>query len=144
MAESKCWCGGSTIAFDGKWHCNESEFHDPQATGRPAKVERLYVAGPMSNYPENNYPAFHDATDRLRDAGFLVVNPAEYGSGPEGASYQDLLRIDLQQMLTCHGVAMLDYWWESTGARNEIHVAGLLKMPCRTVEDWLMIAKENN
>lgn len=140
----RCWCGGGVDTMPGPeigtlgYVCRDSEFHDPLSTGRPEKVDRLYVAGPMSGYPENNYPAFHDATDRLRDAGFAVVNPAEYGD-PAGVRvhYVDLLRADLKEMLTCQGVALMDYWWESVGARNEVQVAGLLKMPCRSVSEWM-------
>jgi hypothetical protein len=116
--------------------CAGSKYHDPYADGRPKKIGKLYVAGPMSGYPENNYPAFHDATDRLRDAGYIVVNPAEYGTG-EAASYQDLLRADLLEMLQCDAVATLERWWESVGGRNEIQVAGLLRMPVRSVDEWL-------
>jgi hypothetical protein len=53
------------------------------------------------------------------------------------AHYVDFIREDLRMMLDCHGVATLDNWWESTGARNEVNVAGILKMPVRTVADWL-------
>lgn len=134
-----CWCGGG-IAFNsaGAEVCAESEFHDPLADGRPVKVDRLYVAGPMSGYPENNYPEFHHAADQLRDGGYLVANPAERETEfAKPAPYVDLLRDDLIQMFKCQGVAVLDNWWESTGARNEVMVAGLLRMPCRTVAEWL-------
>lgn len=30
---------------------------------------RTYIAGPMSNCPDYNYPAFHAAAARLRAAG---------------------------------------------------------------------------
>lgn len=126
-----CWCGGA----ETEGRCLESEFHDPLSNGRPPVIRKLYVAGPMSGYPENNYPAFNTAASALIQAGFIVINPAQFGG--TGGHYVDLLREDLKKMLTCHGVAMLPYWWESAGARNEIQVAGILKMPCRTVEDWL-------
>lgn len=118
--------------------CIDSDYHDPIATGRRAKVTMLYVAGPMSGHPENNYPAFNDNTSALRGAGYGVVNPAEF-SVPSGVRvhYVDLIREDLRQMLDCHGVAVLDGWWESHGARNEVNVAGMLKMPVRPVSEWL-------
>lgn len=134
----KCWCGGRVstqgVPPTDELHCLESPFHDPVATGKPDHVDRLYISGPMSGLPECNYPAFYHAADVLRDHGYLVTNPAEYGSN--GKHYVDLLRDDLKAMLDCHGVVMLEGWWESAGARTEVQVAGLLRMPCRTLEAW--------
>jgi hypothetical protein len=136
-----CWCGGKVadVRLGGQGAtCTESVFHDPLSNGRPQQVRTVYVAGPMSGYPENNYPAFHEAAERLREAGYAVVNPAEYGGPTEGRfHYVDLLREDLRQMLDAQGVCTLDNWWESTGARNEVNVAGLLKMPVRSLVEWL-------
>ena len=38
--------------------------------------KRIYISGPMTGMPEHNFPAFHAAADRLRKAGWSVVNPA--------------------------------------------------------------------
>lgn len=137
--KKKCWCGGRVglpliRTADTPERCMESEFHSPFATGRPERIETLYVAGPMSGYEDCNYPAFNEAADRLRAAGYMVVNPASFG---KGSHYVDFIREDLRLMLDCHGVAVLEGWWESVGARNEVQVAGILKMPTRTVAEWL-------
>lgn len=139
---SKCWCGGKVIkGLSGLKEvdvCIDGPTHDPFATGKPDKVCDIYVAGPMTGYPDSNYPAFNEAALRLRDVGYFVVNPAEISLEDQGPRhYVDFLREDLKQMLRCSGVAFLDGWWESSGARNEISVAGLLKMPVRSVGDWL-------
>lgn len=115
--------------------CLESVYHDPFSDGRPKSVRTLYVAGPMTGYPQNNYPEFHRIATRLRDAGYLVVNPAEFGS--DKGHYVDLLRQDLIGLLECDGVAFHGDWWESSGARNEVTVAGLLRMPVRSWQEWL-------
>lgn len=138
---SNCWCGGDVydnpLTDDGPV-CQAGPTHDPFATGKPDKVRRLYVAGPMSGYPESNYPLFHEVSARLRGAGYEVVNPAEVSLEREGkVHYLDFLREDLVQMLTCFGICVLPDWWESTGARNEVHVGGLLKMAVRTEAEWL-------
>ena len=52
---------------------------------RPRKI---YLSGPMSGLPENNYPLFNKAARALRDAGHDVYNPAESGwfeKGPRAA-----------------------------------------------------------
>lgn len=132
MDGRKCWCGGKVVGTA----CVDSRFHDPLATGtrEPEDITKLYVAGPMSGYPESNYPLFNRVSELLRQAGFEIVNPAEFGNGKH---YIDFLREDLRLMLDCHGVAVLDKWWESTGARNEVQVAGVLKMPVHPWADWL-------
>lgn len=134
----KCWCGGDAVHRTtelGGPICLESHLHDPFSDGRPARIERLYIAGPMSGYPDANYPAFNEVQELLEAAGFKTVNPATIHL--EKCHYVDLIREDLRQMLDCHGVATLDFWWESAGARNEVQVAGILKMPVRSYTDWL-------
>lgn len=140
----KCWCGGGVNLVLGssidRAICSESEFHDPFADGRPVEIKWLYIAGPMSGMKQNNYPLFNKVEKQLQNAGYSVINPAAFGD--RGSHYVDLLREDLRQMLNCHGVAVLDNWWESTGARNEVMVAGLLKMPVRTFQEWLYIQEK--
>lgn len=130
----QCWCKGRVVRTDDNVVCSDSVYHDPFATGAPDRIDTLYVAGPMTGYPECNYPAFNEAADRLRGAGYHVVNPASFGNGRH---YVDFIREDLRMLLDCHGVATLDGWWESVGARNEAQVAGILKMPVRPLTEWL-------
>jgi hypothetical protein len=131
-AFQKCWCGGKVNSMGS---CVESPLHDPHSTGRPERISRLYIAGPMSGYPEANYPAFDEAQYRLEAAGYIAVNPTKVHVAR--CHYVDLIREDLRVMLDCHGIAVLENWWESTGARNEVSVGGILKMPVRTVPEWL-------
>lgn len=138
---TKCWCGGRAVMSDtlpSGWACLESVWHDPTSEGTKQQIRTLYVAGPMTGYPANNYPAFNEATHELRKVGFEVVNPAEFGANSP-ASYVELLKRDLHALLECDGVAVIDKWWESVGARNEVQVAGLLKMPVRSIAEWIQI-----
>lgn len=41
------------------------------------KTMRVYLAGPMTGYKENNFPAFARAAEALRNLGLDVVSPAE-------------------------------------------------------------------
>lgn len=137
----RCWCGGPTAPSDVgplALVCLESVWHDPTNQGDKTSVRTLYVAGPMTGYVENNYPAFNVAAHELRSVGFEVVNPAEFGSD-QPTSYTELLKRDLHALLECDGVATIDKWWESVGARNEVQVAGLLKMPVRSIAEWTQI-----
>lgn len=136
---NKCWCGGEAAARTeelGGPICLESKLHDPFATGKPGRIDTLYIAGPMTGYPDCNYPHFNEVEERLDAAGFKVVNPARVHIDRKH-HYVDLIREDLRQMLDANGVATLECWWESIGARNEVQVAGILKMPVRPWQEWL-------
>ena len=131
-----CWCGAEVIEIFGGYECQASNFHAPYALGlRPIRM--LYVAGPMTGHPECNYPAFMAASWQLRNAGFRVWNPAERVDSHVARHYVDLLRDDLKGLLECDGVAILPGWEFSVGARNEVTVAGVLRMPVKPVADWL-------
>lgn len=135
-----CWCGGAVSYSSVDGHpctpvCADSPYHDPFATGKKDVVKKLYIAGPMTGYPACNYPAFNMVEEHLLKAGFEVVNPAKVSAG-QRAHYVDYLREDLRAMLDCDGVALLPDWEFSTGARNEVNVAGLLKMPVKNWEEW--------
>jgi len=104
---------------------------------RPLSDHTLYIAGPMSSYPEHNFPAFHEAEKLLRDKGFRVANPVSINT-VMGQPWEYYMREDLLLMLQCAtGVAVLSGWQESKGATFEVHVAHVLKMPVLTVERWL-------
>lgn len=139
MSLKTCWCGGPTVwSMDKRKDvCGEVEYHDPFAKGGTpvGEVRKLYIAGPMSGLAQANYPAFNRAAELLEAAGYEVVNPAN--TELEAAHYVDFLREDLRWMLGCEGVATLDEWEFSTGARNEVQVAGILRMPVRSIGWWL-------
>lgn len=98
---------------------------------------RLYVAGPMRDYPEFNFPLFDSVSAELRAQGHTVMNPAEhdraaykgieqwpgYASGditlcPE-FNFHDAMRWDLSKVLQCDGIVLLPNWEHSSGARTE-------------------------
>lgn len=134
-----CWCGSKVRTTPGApptSECIASPLHAPFATGRREAHRKLYIAGPMTGYPEANYPAFREAARALEAAGYETINPVDVHE-PEQCHYVDLLKHDLIMMFEADGVAVLEHWWESTGARNEVSVAGILKMPVRPVVEWL-------
>ena len=104
-----------------------------------------YLAGPMRGYENFNFPAFHAAAEKLRQAGWVVFNPAEMdieldgmnedGSGlteVEAGSYESLRRYahrDTQLLINKlkseneDAIVLLPRWQESVGARAETGVA---------------------
>ena len=92
---------------------------------------RIYLAGPMSGLPDNNYPAFNAEAARLRALGYTVENPAE---NPEPVSligepaWTDYMRLAIAQLVTCHVIALLPGWANSRGAHMEREIAWKLRM----------------
>ncbi|WP_029953512.1 DUF4406 domain-containing protein [Achromobacter sp. DH1f] len=83
---------------------------------------RTYLAGPMSGYPELNFPLFHAEAKRLRECGHDVVNPAEINSDP-AKDWTECMRSDIAALVTCDAIAMLPGWAQSRGALLEHHIA---------------------
>jgi len=101
-----------------------------------AGTTTLYIAGPMSGLPDLNYPAFFHAESKLAECGYLTLNPAR-NSNPDPEDYIEWLRLGLRQVLEADGVAVLPGFGMSKGAVMEIMVASFLKMPVRTINEWL-------
>lgn len=74
---------------------------------------------------------------QLRGHGYNVENPAD--NTVDTDDYTDYLRAGLTQLLRCDGVAVLEDWWLSGGARWEVQTAGILRLPVRPVREWLTL-----
>ena len=90
---------------------------------------RVYISGPMTGLPECNFPAFHEAARRFREAGFTVLDPSENYGGDSSLPRSAYLRRDIAQVCTAHAIALLPGWEKSAGARMEVAVALELGMP---------------
>jgi len=93
------------------------------------RSRRIYIAGPMTGLPEHNFPAFHAAANRLQEAGWETVNPAENFDGRTDLPRETYLRADIELLATCDAVAMLPGWEDSRGAKLEYLIAWELGMP---------------
>jgi hypothetical protein len=106
----------------------------------------------MTGYPEWNFPAFEAATRGLRAAGFEVISPAEIdletGFDPKAPAHEftqadrvAALRRDVRALLDVDGVALLDGWEASEGARLEVHIGTALDLMVAPVEAFLTMAR---
>lgn len=94
----------------------------------PAGADIIYIAGPMTGYPEWNHPAFDDKAAELRAQGNTVINPAEIHAPSGDIAWDWYLRRDLVQLVKCNRIVMLPGWRDSAGAQLEHHVAQALAM----------------
>lgn len=94
------------------------------------KVQRLYIAGPMTGYKDFNRPAFHRAAKAAREQNFDVASPAElFEAGPHDQTWSFYMKGAIRMMLTCDVILMLDNWSNSKGATLEWKIAQELQMP---------------
>ncbi len=87
-------------------------------------MAKCYLAGPMTGYPELNYPAFVDFAERLRKMGFEVVSPAELN--PITTPYREAMINDIRALVECDNICLMDGWEKSKGATLEKHIADVL------------------
>lgn len=107
-------------------------------------VPSLYLIGPVTGRPDDNRAAFVRARKALKADGYACDIPHDFIE--EGTPWQDAMRISIRQMLSNRvqstiqqydGIALLDGWEESEGAKIERQVAEALGIPCRPWREYL-------
>jgi hypothetical protein len=86
-----------------------------------------YISGPMTGMPNSNYDAFCEAEERWCDYGYDVHNPAREERN-KNQPWEVCMRNDLEALLKCDTMVMLNGWKRSKGARLEHAIAHRLNM----------------
>ena len=94
-------------------------------------MTRIYISGPMTGLPDNNFPSFHSAAAALRACGYEVVNPAEIDPGVSA----DI--VGKRALCDCDVLALLPGWQDSDGANLELHLAHRLGLSIGTVQEFI-------
>lgn len=84
-------------------------------------MKRVYISGAIDGI-DNYRELFKIAEVKLRYAGYEVVNPCDLPH-QHGQTYEEFMREDLEALLTCTHIHMLDNWINSNGAKLEAAVA---------------------
>jgi hypothetical protein len=110
---------------------------------------RYYLAGPMTGYPQFNFPMFDRVASELRLRGLAIVSPAEMDSEAVRAAalassdgklqpgdkiadetWGEILARDVRVVADeIEAVIVLPDWHRSRGARLEVFVALLCSKP---------------
>lgn len=96
----------------------------------------LYLSGPISGYPDLNFPLFIRTATKLRALGYTVFNPAEMGEH-DNWTHADYMRRDIAYMLDADGMAVLEYAELSKGCATELAVAHAIGLTVLPATWWL-------
>lgn len=94
----------------------------------------IYVSGGMSGIKDHNFPAFEAATKDLRNRGFIVISPHENDNGHTGESWHYYMKQDVKHVANSDELRVLPGWEKSRGARVEVLIAHMLKLPIKHYE----------
>lgn len=84
---------------------------------------RIYISGKISGLPLDDVKVrFADAKAFLDEIGFDAVNPLEKGL-PDDAPWEQHMVKDIELLLSCDAIYMMDNWMDSTGAGIEYDIA---------------------
>jgi hypothetical protein len=95
---------------------------------------KIYVIGPVTGHDDLNVPAFEKARLMLSEAGYRPLIPHDFVA--EDADWQQAMRRSIETLAKADGVAYLDGWQKSRGARIEWKLARDLGIEVAAVENW--------
>lgn len=95
---------------------------------------KIYVIGPVTGHDDLNVPAFEKARLMLSEAGYRPLIPHDFVA--EDADWQQAMRRSIETLVKADGVAYLDGWQKSRGARIEVELARSLGIDVAAVENW--------
>ena len=100
----------------------------------------IYIIGPVAGKPDLNREAFAEARAELVAAGYNARIPHDFI--PDRVTHEQAMRMSLHNMLdNADGVALLDGWVGSEGARTECEVARACGIEMLDVRSWVELAK---
>lgn len=115
----------------------------------------IYVIGPVTGMPDENIAEFERVKTELWKIGASVDIPHEYIN--ERVGWEDAMLVSVHLLTQFHpmlhhepptyephydGIAMLDGWEQSRGARIEHDLAEALGIECRPWREWLNPAED--
>lgn len=95
-------------------------------------MSKIYIAGPMTGYPDWNFPAFDGLYSLLTQRGWTVISPTDLDRAFEGwvdfppddfkpdkETRERFIRRDLEAIMQVDAMIMLRGWPKSIGASAE-------------------------
>jgi hypothetical protein len=95
--------------------------------------KKLTLVGPMSSAWQGGIPEFNRIAAILRHEGYTVLNPAEY---PTGLTYEVYVTKGLYDVREADGVALVNNWEDSHGAKLQRDLARSRYTPAKSWRYW--------
>ncbi|GHU58150.1 hypothetical protein FACS189444_1370 [Spirochaetia bacterium] len=104
---------------------------------------KLFLCGPIGDVNgvlensknQEHVIRFRKAKQRLESVGYKVFCPPIHVKNPK--SRKDALTRDLQGLLRCDNIAVMEGWEDSSGCGTETMVGRALSMTVATVDEWV-------
>lgn len=94
------------------------------------KKYKIFIAGPMREYPNYNFDKFDRIEKLLKDNGIDCVNPGrisrkfkEIEVNNDINVYNEMVRLQQEAQKTCNAILLLDGWQWSKGVKLEVKTA---------------------
>lgn len=119
------------------------------------KTKIAYISGPITGLLNGNFDSFMNAQKKLEHDGYIVVNPHEIGADiykkwetierPDNnvkaqklndEMWCEFMKNDIQHLVKCDCVMLLDNYETSRGCRLEIVIAQKLNIPIYYFRDY--------
>lgn len=88
---------------------------------------KIYLSGPITNDP-NFVDHFQEHAKKLRDKGYIVLDPTVWARESVKLEYEEYMKLDLAMLEICDAIYMLPGWSNSRGALIEQQRAIELEM----------------
>lgn len=84
---------------------------------------KVYISGKITGLNfEQTRAKFQASSDLIESIGMIPVNPMENGL-PDNATWEQHMLRDIEMLMGCQAIFMLDDWMDSRGARIEKFIA---------------------
>jgi len=99
----------------------------------------VFISGPCTGHPQNNYPAFIECERRIMECGnnVSVLNPAHILRGTATMHYEGYMEICFAMIRQADVVIQMDGWTKSNGAMREHHYARAMKKLLMSETDFI-------
>ena len=94
-----------------------------------ANEKTVYLSGPITNMPQNNYKEFAFAQAKIQSLGYTVINPHDLFNGVDTKDFthDDYMRCCIVAMMNADIIVTLHGWEDSIGAVMEVSIARTMK-----------------